>query len=279
MKKFFKGFIIGLCNIIPGVCSATISLFLGVYQDLLDGLSHLFKIKFLKKHFILYLGIILGAIFGVLFLNYLYNKIPLILTLLFMGIVIRNYPVKLNDKSKIRNNKIYWILGVLIVLSMYVINHIVLSVNYEKINGVNILIIFICSFLSGLAMILPGISGALMLMVFNLYFPLLNSLTNIFNGLIRLKIPSLYDITLVFIFVVSFILSLISTSKLIKRLIKTKTIIFNSLINGMIIGSLINILLEIPNLNYNIIQLCLGIMVLIMVMIIKIPSYKQSTIQ
>ncbi len=275
MKKFFKGFVIGICNIIPGVCSATITIILGVYQDLLDGLSHFFHLKTIKKYLLLYLGIFIGAICGVLFLNYLYNLIPLVLTLIFMGIMIRNYPVVLKSSISIKTKKIYWFLGLLIVLLMYVINNAVLSLDYQQINIYNVMIIFICSYFSGLAMILPGISGALMLMVFNLYFPLLSSLTKIFYCLLNFKLPELYDLLLVTIFVIAFIISLISSSKFINRLIETKTLAFNSFINGMIIGSIINIFLELPNLKHTFMQSVIGILVFILTMFLKLPKKNQ----
>lgn len=263
MKKFLQGFIVGICNIIPGVCSATIAILVGVYEDIIDGISHLYNPKMIKKYFFLYLGIIIGILLGIVVLNYLYKRIPLILTLIFLGIVIRNYPIKFKNSNKKHNNYLLFFIGLIIVVGMYFLNSILFEINYDKFSVLSIIGIIVCSFLSGLAMILPGISGALMLMVFNLYFPLLSAVTGILNALLRLEFPNLNNLLLIFIFGASFISSIVLSSKGINRLIKEKPSQFGSIVNGMIVGSIINILLEIPNLYATQYQIIISIILFI----------------
>lgn len=49
MKKMLKGIIFGLSNVIPGVCSATVALILGIYEDILNAISKIFTMKVWKK--------------------------------------------------------------------------------------------------------------------------------------------------------------------------------------------------------------------------------------
>ena len=38
-----KGFLFGIANIIPGVSGGTLALTMGVYEDLIESISHFFK--------------------------------------------------------------------------------------------------------------------------------------------------------------------------------------------------------------------------------------------
>ncbi len=277
MKKLLKGFCIGLCNIIPGVCSATIAILVGSYEDILEGMSQFYNLKVLKKHLGLYVGIILGIIFGVIVLNYLYKKIPLVLTLIFLGIIIRNYPVKFKCAYRNQSYIPLYILGLLIVVSMFFLNKLVFEINYDNLNLTSIIGIIICSFLSGIAMILPGLSGALMLVVFNLYFPLLQASTNIMFAILNHHIPMKEDLLLIIVFGIAFIFSLVISSKKINELLKNKPTQFNYFVNGMILGSIINILFEIPQFVFSAHQLVISIILFILCCFIKLPLFKKRS--
>ena len=94
MFKFLKGFLIGIANVIPGLCSATVSLMLRMYDELLDSISSVFKFRKWKQYGYLYVSIVLGIIFGIIVLNSLYNIIPFILNMIFQTLVY--YQVSIN---------------------------------------------------------------------------------------------------------------------------------------------------------------------------------------
>lgn len=269
MKKFLNGIIIGISNIVPGICSATVSIILGVYQDLLDGLGHLFNIKKIKKYFILYIGIIVGIIIGVFVLNYLYKKIPTILSLVFLGVVIRNFPVKFKNVDTIKKDRWLFILGMLIVVGMSLLKANIIKVDYSKLSISSIIFIAFCSIFSGLAMILPGISGALILVVFGLYFPLLNSLTTLLESLVSFSLPNLNNLILILVFSFTFLCSLIFCSNGVNILLKKYPSKFLYFINGMIVGSIFNIIFEISSYEFNIIHATIGVILFLLIVLMK----------
>ncbi|MDD7315365.1 MAG: DUF368 domain-containing protein, partial [Bacilli bacterium] len=97
MKKFLKGIIIGISNVIPGLCSATVALMLGIYDELLGSILDLLRIKKWKQNFGFYLGILLGVVIGVIGLSKLYALNPFLSNLIFLGFVIRCYPLRIKD--------------------------------------------------------------------------------------------------------------------------------------------------------------------------------------
>ena len=112
MKKFFKSIVVGASLVIPGVCSATTSIILGVYEDMLAVFSNLFRFSKLKKYFVICLGLMIGLILGVSVIKILYDKIPFISNMVFFGVIISLFPYRIKQKRHI--NKIYILLFLLL---------------------------------------------------------------------------------------------------------------------------------------------------------------------
>lgn len=276
MKKMFKFIIFGISNIIPGVCSATIALILNVYNELLEMLSRLYVVQNIKKYFLNYLGIIMGIVIGVFGLTKLYELIPFILNMIFLGIVVKSFPLKV-DNSVIYNirkeKKIsYFLIGLIIVLILSLLNQQIFKIDYTTISLKVIMIIFINGIVVSFGMILPGISGALMLVIFGLYFPLLNASKNIIINIMHFTVPSLNDFILVITFIFSFIFGLVIASKIIKKAINQKPIEFNYFVNGMILATIINLVLLLPSAYSGIVEIIFGILLMILIIVIEKPK-------
>lgn len=276
MKKMFKFIIFGISNIIPGVCSATIALILNVYNELLEMLSRLYVVQNIKKYFLNYLGIIIGIVIGVFGLTKLYELIPFILNMIFLGIVVKSFPLKV-DNSVIYNirkeKKIsYFLIGLIIVLILSLLNQQIFKIDYTTISLKVIMIIFINGIVVSFGMILPGISGALMLVIFGLYFPLLNASKNIIINIMHFTVPSLNDFILVITFIFSFIFGLVIASKIIKKAINQKPIEFNYFVNGMILATIINLVLLLPSAYSGIVEIIFGILLMILIIVIQKPK-------
>ncbi|MCI6716716.1 MAG: DUF368 domain-containing protein [Bacilli bacterium] len=276
MKKMFKFIIFGISNIIPGVCSATIALILNVYNELLEMLSRLYVVQNIKKYFLNYLGIIIGIVIGVFGLTKLYELIPFILNMIFLGIVVKSFPLKV-DNSVIYNirkeKKIsYFLIGLIIVLILSLLNQQIFKIDYTTISLKVIMIIFINGIVVSFGMILPGISGALMLVIFGLYFPLLNASKNIIINIMHFTVPSLNDFILVITFIFSFIFGLVIASKIIKKAINQKPIEFNYFVNGMILATIINLVLLLPSAYSGIVEIIFGILLMILIIVIEKPK-------
>lgn len=276
MKKMFKFIIFGISNVIPGVCSATIALILSIYNELLEMLSRLYDAQNIKKYFLNYLGIIIGIVIGIFGLTKLYELIPFILNMMFLGIVVKSFPLKIDNDViyNIRKEKkiIYFLIGLVIVLILSVLNQQIFNIDYTTISFKVIMIIFINGIIVSFGMILPGISGALMLVIFGLYFPLLNASKNMIIDIMHFMVPSLNDFALVITFIFSFIFGLVIASKMIKKAINKKPIEFNYFVNGMIFATIINLVLLLPSAYSGIVEIIFGILLMILIIIIERPK-------
>ena len=105
-----------------------------------------------------------------------------------MGFIIASIPLIVKSERetlKINKRNLAWLLiGMIVVLIITYINPVTssgsgLSIRLENLNLLFISYIFICGMIAISAMVLPGISGSTMLLIFGLYTPILNSIKQI----------------------------------------------------------------------------------------------------
>lgn len=173
-----------LADSVPGVSGGTIAFLLGFYDDFIGSLNLLISgtkeerinaIKFLIK-----LGIawIIGFILAILILTQVFESHIYQVSSLFMGFIIFSIPIIcIEEKESLKGkyvNLIFSLIGIAIVLLISIINpsssaDAVLTLSIGK-----IIYIFVAGIISISAMVLPGISGSTLLLIFGLYIPAIN---------------------------------------------------------------------------------------------------------
>lgn len=90
-----KGMVIGLANIIPGVSGGTMMVSMGIYDNIISSITHIFKD--FKKSVLTLLPYFIGmgaGIVGLSFLiTYLFEHFPLQTALLFIGLIVGGIPL------------------------------------------------------------------------------------------------------------------------------------------------------------------------------------------
>lgn len=240
-KIFMKGIFMGIADAIPGVSGGTIALLLGIYEELINTISNikisLFKILtkdglsvFWKKGnlgflFPLLIGIIASLIVFVNIAQYFLDSFPLLVWSFFTGLIIATSYVIF---KKIENFKLKEFILV-IIASMSIILFSKIS-NNEGLSSTDfsIIYIFVCGLLASSAMILPGISGSLVLVILGVYEYMIESLIN-------------YNFYIISTFVIGAIIGLLLLSKILNKLfLRHKDSTF-SIMLGLVIGSVVNI--------------------------------------
>lgn len=240
-KIFMKGIFMGIADAIPGVSGGTIALLLGIYEELINTISNikisLFKILtkdglsvFWKKGnlgflFPLLIGIIASLIVFVNIAQYFLDSFPLLVWSFFTGLIIATSYVIF---KKIENFKLKEFILV-IIASMSIILFSKIS-NNEGLSSTDfsIIYIFVCALLASSAMILPGISGSLVLVILGVYEYMIESLIN-------------YNFYIISTFVIGAIIGLLLLSKILNKLfLRHKNSTF-SIMLGLVIGSVVNI--------------------------------------
>lgn len=123
-----------------------------------------------------------------MFITNIFEKNIYEINSLFLGFIISSIPliVKSERKTLIDNQKniIFLIIGITVVGAMTYFNPVTNSGNSFSIKYDNLNLLFIaCIFVSGMiaisAMVLPGISGSTILLIFGLYAPILNAVKQV----------------------------------------------------------------------------------------------------
>ena len=182
---YFKGMLMGVADLVPGVSGGTIALITGIYKELLDSINAVSwsTLKLLKKEGIVAVwkkikGPFLLAVFGgiissVLLLSRLLEWLmvnqPIGLWSFFFGLLIASivYLIKTDLKFDL-TSILYLVLGA------------ILSFMVTQLQGgqgeISLWYLFLSGFIGISAMILPGLSGAYIFFVMGVYQTILSYL-------------------------------------------------------------------------------------------------------
>src|SRR5699024_10669590 len=244
-----KGMLMGISNIIPGVSGGTMAVSLGIYDDLIFSITRLFKEKKKSIKFLLPLG--MGLALGVIFFSYaiefLLAEYAFITSLAFIGLILGGLPIlnqKFQDALKEKSEKIslkhcfvfILFLGLVIGFSLIQessMNGVLLQFSFETVS-----ILFVLGIIASSTMIIRGVSGSLVLMIFGYYYPLIQLLTSFFHNVLVLNWSGLgADLLLIFPVGLCIIFGIFLISKLIEFLfIKFPSITYSGIL-GLVIAS------------------------------------------
>ena len=189
IKNILKGMVIGIANIIPGVSGGTMMVAMGIYDKLIHCITHLFSE--LKKSILFLLPIAIGmgiAVVGSAFgLEYLFANFPLQTNLLFIGLIIGGLPAIWKN---VKGNKIkagHIIAGLIffaIVVAMAVMGETEGAAADMSFNLINVIKLLGVGVVAAATMVIPGVSGSMMLLLMGYYNPILTVITDFISNLV-----------------------------------------------------------------------------------------------
>ena len=168
MKEFFKGVIIGIANIIPGVSGGTMAVSMGIYDKMIYAVNNIRK-QF-KKSIQFLLPYIIGAVIGIAALSVviemLFDRRPLETSLGFIGLIIGGIPI-LIKKVKDKGFRILYAISFLFFFA-FIIGLQLLQGNEGTAVVLNsspkmIIILFLVGIIASATMVIPGVSGSMIL--------------------------------------------------------------------------------------------------------------------
>lgn len=190
----FRGFCMALADSVPGVSGGTVAFILGFYDRFINSLNDIvygdFKAKKEAAFFLgkLFIGWIIGVVLASFVLTSLFEKEIYKISSLFLGFIIFSLPVIIKEEKNVLKGKylnlIFVLIGILVVALITYFNPVTGSSNYVDVANLNFglgLYIFVAGMIAISAMVLPGISGSTLLLIFGLYMPLLNALKEVFK--------------------------------------------------------------------------------------------------
>jgi len=229
-----KGMAMGAADVVPGVSGGTIAFISGIYEELITSINNidlsLFKTlkekglksawKQLNGNFLLalFLGIGISVLSLAKLVSWLLENKPILIWSFFFGLVIASILLVGKEVKK-------WNLATIVVMIIgagvaYYITTLPPSDNVESLP-----FLFLSGAVAVCAMILPGISGAFILVLLGSYKTIIDALHNL-------------DFKIIAVVGVGAIFGLLSFARLLKWMFNHYKNITLALLTGFIIGSL-----------------------------------------
>ena len=250
-KKILAGIGIGVGAAIPGISGGTIAVILNIYEKITWAVANIFK-KF-KEAIIILIPVLIGVVIGLiptwLLMEYALNNFLFGVVCIFAGFIIGSFPEitkQVKDVCPKKAHIITLVISFVIALALGVA-----SILLDVYSGFNVsqlfenpqwwlfIILIPVGFLASSALVIPGISGSMILVLIGFYKPLIDSI-QLFKD--PSKIGTEFGILICF--GIGVIIGFYLISKLMNNLLnKHREVTFFGII-GFIIGSLFALFLN-----------------------------------
>lgn len=186
--NMIRGFFMALADSVPGVSGGTIAFILGFYDEFIGSLYVMTHgdLALKKKGFKFLVNLGVGWVIGMgssvnvlasLFTTQIYQ-----LTSLFLGLSIFSLPLIMKEELEAlqKVSKIpYMLIGIVLVYVIALASPSGgqgINVSIESLSPLLAVYIFVSAMIAICAMVLPGISGSTMLLIFGLYVPIIDAI-------------------------------------------------------------------------------------------------------
>ncbi len=279
LKTMLHGMSMALADSVPGVSGGTIAFILGFYERFLSALHDFFgRDNVRRKDAALYLvkfglGWILGMGGSVLILSKVFEQNIYLLSSLFLGLTAGAIPfIAWEERESLRlslKTILFSLLGVGLVAAMTFLrgsDGSFGSLNFRSLTLFQLAYLVVCGMLAISAMLLPGISGSTLLLIFGVYVPAVNAAKELLH-LHFAYLPGVLALA------IGIGLGMILTADCIRKALQNHRSATVHLILGLMVGSLYAIAmgpttLDVPQApltlgNFSVIGFLAGILLLV----------------
>ena len=249
LKDTIKGILIGVANIIPGVSGGTMAVSLGIYDKLISSVSGL--LKDWKKSLAVLSPIILGCGIGIVgftyAIEYLLSHHTFVTCMAFTGLILGGIPVLVSSlKQELRkaSSKIGFsgilafllLFGVAAFLPMMNADEEVLK-TFSPTPAVMISLFFV-GVVASATMVVPGVSGSMVLMLMGFYQPILDAIKSFFTSLAAMDMDGiLTGLGILVPFGIGIVIGVFAIAKLVEIIFKKFPLYAYYAIIGLIVAS------------------------------------------
>ena len=274
MKEFImntlRGMVIGIANVIPGVSGGTLMVSMGIYDKLILVLTHF--IKRMKEAIALLVPIAIGmllsiAIFAKIFSEFLFPRFPLQTNLFFIGLIIGGIPV-IYKKVKGNTIRLPQIIAFVLLFATVVGFSLVgegggSSADITFSVG-NVLKLFGVGIIAAATMVIPGVSGSMIMMILGYYNTIIDTVNNFINALKSFDIPAMLDTLVVLIpFGIGVVVGAVAVAKLIEFMLNKFPLVTYWAIIGLIVASPFAIIFMMEIGTVGVVEIVTGLVLLV----------------
>lgn len=245
--NLINGFCMALADSVPGVSGGTVAFILGFYDKFINSLDDIFRGTWEQKKkaatYLIKIGIgwVIGFLLAASILADLFNTKIYEMSSLFLGFIIFAIPLVVKeekDSVKGKYKNIIWgIIGIAFVVAVTLIS-MKASINVSNLQHLSFgtaIYIFFVAMIAISAMILPGISGSTMLLIFGIYIPIMNNV----KALISLEFSVLPTLI---VFGLGIIAGLIVFAKVARKCLEKHRSQTVYAVLGLMVGSIYSII-------------------------------------
>lgn len=249
LKSILKGMVIGIANILPGVSGGTMAVAMGIYDKLIHCVTHIVKEFKESVKFLLPIGI--GAVIGLIglarIIEIMFEKIPLETNFMFIGLIVGGLPAiwnKLKGQKVKPGHIISCIVFFAVVVLMAVLGDVEGGQADLTFNVLNCVKLFGVGVIAAATMVIPGVSGSMILLLMGYYNPILTEINAFLDALVAFDVPELVRGCGIFIpFGLGIVVGIVGIAKLIELVFAKAPSYAYWAIIGLIVASPIGILL------------------------------------
>lgn len=267
IKLILKGMVIGIANIIPGVSGGTMMVVMGIYDKLIHAITHL-KSEF-KEALRLLLPIVIGAAAGIVILTEVITRalehFPVQTNFMFIGLIVGGLPIiikKLKETGKKVNagNAVVLVLFFVLVAGFALIGEGEASARELSLNMVEIIKLFFIGVIASATMVIPGVSGSMVLMLLGYYYLILDSISEFIHALLAFDFPVLLEKTGILMpFGIGVLAGIGVIAKLIELVFEKRPDYAYCAIIGLIVASPLAIIFMSDLSKYNLVAILTGL--------------------
>lgn len=204
IKKLIQGIIIGTANIIPGVSGGTMMVAMGIYDKLIHSITHLFSefkesLKFLAPIFI---GVAAALVIVARILEFCFATFPIQTNLLFIGLIIGSLPFILKHVKGRKTTPgmiICFAVFFVIVVGMAMMGESEGSSADVSFGLINVIKLFLVGVIAAATMVIPGVSGSMMLMILGYYNTILECINDTVEAMTKIDVAAVMENMLVLV--------------------------------------------------------------------------------
>lgn len=190
-KDVLRGIFMAAADSVPGVSGGTVAFILGFYEKFVSSVNDFLLGPMQKKKaalpFLIKLG--LGWVFGfavcAIVLSKVFEANIYALSSLFLGLTLFAIPIVIREERAALKGKLYWLVftaaGLCIVPLLVHLRGFIDVGDISALSFPLAVLIFIAAILAVSVMVLPGISGSTLLLIFGLYIPLITGVSAVLH--------------------------------------------------------------------------------------------------
>ena len=249
MGQLLRGVVIGAANISPGVSGGTMMVSMGIYDTLINSITNLFhdfrrSVRTLLPYA---LGMVLGILALASLLTWCFQAAPLPTATAFIGLILGGLsPIFRKIEKKHLNT-----LAILLLIAFFALIVVMAFINPTQTDGrvpatlAEAPVLLLMGMIASATMLVPGVSGSMVLMLLGYYRPVLASVNDFQAGLLGGNLPlALTQLMILIPFGIGVLLGIYFVAKLISFLLRRWPTHTYCAVLGLVVASPIAVLLR-----------------------------------